>query len=362
MPQKSKRQVHSTAISYAFLRKRGLESEHFSGSSEGGFDVDTTDSSQERSSKFQDKITGDDMSDLFEHCKLRCPVKYLSVLVYMTLRKFGVSWINCDNFLRQMGAFTVETSHKWTEVFISGDLDEFQGENHGGRYFSEFYDFFPELEDAAKQYTLERCSEKSASFTVVDLAKFIDKKFYETTNIIKDPESPLIRSLSSCRLDLRRWGARYNKNSQRPYFEGHERIDVVDHLQQFINYFLDRKDFYYTVTDDDKPLWKLSTQTPPCILIFHDESTFKSGEVSAKRWFFGEEAPFHSKRRGRSNMVSDFLVQHNSGPFFSLSQSEYEKALAKHPQLDGDLLVNHFSFLNPMLMRFSCVFFQLIQI
>jgi hypothetical protein len=77
------------------------------------------------------------------------------------------------------------------------------------------------------------------------------------------------------------------------------------------------------------------------LILVHDESTFKCGEVSAKRWFFGEEAPFHSKGRGRSNMISDFLVQHPSAPFFSLSESEYQKALVKYPQLDSEFLINH---------------------
>lgn len=74
-------------------------------------------------------------------------------------------------------------------------------------------------------------------------------------------------------------------------------------------------------------------------ILVHDESTFKSGEVSAKRWFFGDEAPFHSKGRGRSNMVSDFIVQHESGPFFTLSPQEYQKAVVKYPQLEGELLL-----------------------
>lgn len=82
-----------------------------------------------------------------------------------------------------------------------------------------------------------------------------------------EPGSPLIRSLPACQLDLRRWGARFKKNSQRPYFEGHERTDVVDHRQQFINYFLERKDFYYTVTEGDKPTWEIPSQNPPSILI-----------------------------------------------------------------------------------------------
>ncbi len=35
-------------------------------------------------------------------------------------------------------------------------------------------------------------------------------------------------------------------------------------------------------------------------------------------------------------MVSDFVIAHESGPFFSLSQNEYQKALFKYPQLDGE--------------------------
>ncbi|CAF1621799.1 unnamed protein product, partial [Didymodactylos carnosus] len=58
----------------------------------------------------------------------------------------------------------------------------------------------------------------------------------------------------------------------------------------------------------------------------HDESTFRSGEVSPKRWFFRENTPFFSKGRGRSHMILDFLVQHPSGPFFELSEDERKEA------------------------------------
>ena len=32
-------------------------------------------------------------------------------------------------------------------------------------------------------------------------------------------------------------------------------------------------------------------------------------------------------------MVSDFLVQHPSGPFFGLTKAEWEKAIQKYPEL-----------------------------
>ena len=71
------------------------------------------------------------------------------------------------------------------------------------------------------------------------------------------------------------------------------------------------------------------------ICLVHDESTFKSGEVSAKRWFFGDYAPFHSKGRGKSNMFSDFMMQHLAGPFFQLGESEYKGAVDKYPELEA---------------------------
>jgi hypothetical protein len=114
---------------------------------------------------------------------------------------------------------------------------------------------------------------------------------------------------------------------------GHERDDVVNHRDKFIDYFLSRKNHYYTLTDDETPAWISPTQRP-CILMCHDESTFRSGEVSAKRWIMNDSGAFFSKGRGRSYMVSDFLVQHPSGPFFSLNDIEWNEAIKKYPSLD----------------------------
>ncbi|CAF1539367.1 unnamed protein product, partial [Rotaria sp. Silwood1] len=185
-----------------------------------------------------------------------------------------------------------------------------------GKQTDSFYDTFPEIEVDARAFVVEKCSQKSADFKALDLAQFIDDKYYELIGIQRQAGDDFIRSERICRLDLRRWGAKFEANSQRPYFEGHERDDVVKHRNEFINYFLARKDSYYTITDGDQPMWNMPTQNPHRILIFHDESTFRSGDVSPKRWFFSENTPFFSKGRGRSHMVSDFLVQHPSGPFF----------------------------------------------
>ena len=77
------------------------------------------------------------------------------------------------------------------------------------------------------------------------------------------------------------------------------------------------------------------------ISLVHDESTFRSGEVSPKRWFFKENTPFFSKGRGRSHMVSDFLVQHPSGLFFQLNEDEWRQTAAKYKTLIIDRDVSY---------------------
>ena len=45
------------------------------------------------------------------------------------------------------------------------------------------------------------------------------------------------------------------------------------------------------------------------------------------------QTSFFSKGQGRSHMLSDFLVEHPSGPFFSLSEAEFKRACRKYPSL-----------------------------
>ncbi|CAF1537526.1 unnamed protein product, partial [Rotaria sp. Silwood1] len=278
---------------------------------------------------FLEKLDLPSIGDLFGLCKNECGSRKLTTLLYIILRFLGHQWRNIDDIFRQIGAYRCETAHKWAEIFLSGDFETFIDDDRGGKTSDSFYDTFPELEVEAKSFVADACGRKSADFTVSDLAKFIDNRYYEITQTSKT-EDQLIRSETSCRVDLRRWGAKFDKNNQRPYFEGHERPDVVVHREQFISYFLKRKDHYYTIQDDDMATWQTPTKKP-CILIFHDESTFRSGDVSHKRWIINEQASFFSKGKGRSRMISDFLVCHPSGPFFSLSESEFEEASKAYP-------------------------------
>ncbi|CAF4049009.1 unnamed protein product [Rotaria sp. Silwood1] len=338
MPKKNRR----TLLCESFLKQRyssetlGNESED--STSEEGEEMETELNNINIEDKekidFDKPIFLNDIGDIFQLCKASCPLKYLSVLVYTTLRHVGLNWQQCDDILRPMGSLLSETSQKHTEAFLFGDFKDFTSEHRGGKHTSAFFDDFPEIETEAKVYTLTRCSDKAANFSINDLARFIDEKYYETTGTTKPKDSELIRSEASVRLDLRRWGATFRENGARPYWEGHERADVVKSRETFINYFLDNKQSYYTVNDNENlPGWIKPEKKPGRILIFHDESTFRSGEIASRRWFYGDQAPFYSKGRGRSNMVSDFVVQHHSGPYFNLSEKEMKRAVKKYPQL-----------------------------
>ena len=271
MPKKSKRKSHSDkALSERWSGKSSEElpevrkEEEFENVVD--MEVDDKESDDEGGEgSFKDKLDLSTIGDLFHMCKRLCGSRKLSVLVYMILRHLGHSWQQVDDLLHTFGAYRCRTAHKWAEVFLTNDLDAFDEEGRGGKHCDSFYDIFPELETEAKAFAIECCSRKSADFTAVDLANFVDKKFYELIQTTK-ASTVLVRSVESCRLDLRTWGAKFEPNSQRPYFEGHERPDVVTHREQFISHFLQRKDHYYTITNDDQPMWNIPTKKP-CVLI-----------------------------------------------------------------------------------------------
>lgn len=219
---------------------------------------------------FLQKSILDDIGDLFSFCKQQINTRFISVLLYITLRHFGHSWRQISSFMGAVGGMTVETAHKWSIILLNNDFEEFINDGRGGKHSDTFYDTYPEIKLQAKQFVFEECMKKEASFTAATLAKFIDDRFYEITDS-KKVDSNFIRSIASCKLDLRLFGAKFKPNAGRPYFLGHERDDVVQHRKEFVKYFMENINHFYTVTEDDKPKWKKPTGEPViliCIFFF----------------------------------------------------------------------------------------------
>jgi hypothetical protein len=141
-------------------------------------------------------------------------------------------------------------------------------------------------------WSIVQTSDKSSKFSPLDLAIYITDIFKTTYEV--DVGDDYVRSVSSCKRDLIKWGFYLGDNSNRPYYEGHEREDVVLARKDFVEYFNSRKHLYYTLTNnpDDKndcewiiPM-KQEDGSRRVALFSHDESTYRRGEVSKKKMVF----------------------------------------------------------------------------
>ncbi|CAF5034990.1 unnamed protein product, partial [Rotaria socialis] len=103
-----------------------------------------------------------------------------------------------------IGGTTIKTCHKWANNLVNKDFDEFTIDERGGKRSDSFWDCCPDLELEAKQFVYQECSKTEAAFTVETLARFIGQRFYELNNL-KKIDQQLVRSVESCRLDLRRF-------------------------------------------------------------------------------------------------------------------------------------------------------------
>ncbi|CAF1128623.1 unnamed protein product, partial [Brachionus calyciflorus] len=222
------------------------------------------------------------IAEILEFCLDRhCNKRNLSVLIFSILRNFSVTFRDAELFLSQINCMSDKSAAKQLFKFKTEPLVD--------------------LVEDGRELT------KSS-----------------------DSVNNLIRSERMVRNDLKAWGYEYKRNSKRPYFLGHERQDVVNDRNQLIDYFVNRKEDYYKINEN---LEWIFPEDKPTILIFHDESTFRSCEQYHSRWLEKGYEPFLNKGRGRSLMISDFLVSHPSSPFFFLAEEQWNRATKKYPSL-----------------------------
>ncbi|CAF1492275.1 unnamed protein product [Didymodactylos carnosus] len=277
-------------------------------------DEDYSPPPEDGTNEFSNKEILSVIGDLFTLCSQQCSRQYLSTLLYMLLRYVNMPWRECDKIFRVSGSMRCQSASEWAQLYLN-DFEEFTAEHRGGKPTDSFWDVFQSLEVESRAFVVEEYSKKSSAFKTADLAAFIDQRYYEI-NSLKKTTDELIRSVEMCRLDkgekayfyMKRWGARNEENKNRSYFEGHERPDVVKHRNEFVQYFLMRKNNYYTLSDDEDPQWVKPTTSDP---ISHDESTFRSGEISPRRWIIDDCARLFNKGHDRSQM-------HGPAPFVAI--------------------------------------------
>ena len=119
------------------------------------------------------------------------------------------------------------------------------------------------------------------------------------------------------------------------YFDGHERVDVVEYRKLYLRKLeiLEATHAPPPPSSDDpiRVRREEDESKKKLVLIYHDESTFHSND--AQGWLWAEEGkqPIRPKGQGRGLMVSDFIDEHSG--YLALSDQEYEDARANHSGL-----------------------------
>ncbi|CAF3320169.1 unnamed protein product [Rotaria socialis] len=80
---------------------------------------------------FKDKMKISDIADIYELCKGYCNTRYLSVLIYLTLRDFNVSCQDTDAFLKSHDGLTFRSGDVRQRRWFIGDSAPFFSKGHG---------------------------------------------------------------------------------------------------------------------------------------------------------------------------------------------------------------------------------------
>jgi len=182
--------------------------------------------------------------------------RIFSVIIYLILSKCNVKYVEKREILQVLNLLTIQRCEIWIKTLREEeDLTCITRDLRGNYKRNLFYELYPDLEQEAKAFAIEKLSQKKCSFKIIDLANFVNDRFKELygsglADEDSDDKNKLIRSVESIRCDLIRWGAVYDANKKRPYFEGHERDDVVKSRKEFCKYFIENKNLYYNSLRD----------------------------------------------------------------------------------------------------------------
>jgi len=260
-----------------------------------------------------------------------------STIIYMLIRHFNSGYSEAKKVLEKLNCASIVTTHRWALTISETDEPcSILTDKRGGNQANTFYENFPEIEISARAFAIEETSKKNCEFSIQKLSQFITDQYkkLELKDHVELEEFQQIRSESSIRLDMAKWGAKWCKNTKKPYFIGHEREDVVQSRRKLVDFFIKNKHRFYQQSGDDEPEWVEPSEDDPMIILTHDECTSNAGEQQSSKWSFDFNAPFYDKSRGRSRMLSYFLCQHKYCGLFKLSEEEWENASNQYPELE----------------------------
>ena len=155
--------------------------------------------------------------------------RLFAVIIYMCLKLSGISRKQIDCMMQLLGTYRCETAHYYAIKFINEDE-----ENRGGYRREDIFDIYPTLKDYIKGYTIQKVSERNSKFTIQTLRNFAVNKPKEYTDNIDINFNNSVISERMLNTLLFSWGFYWGKNKARPFFNGHERSDVIVLRENFV--------------------------------------------------------------------------------------------------------------------------------
>ncbi|CAF1647646.1 unnamed protein product, partial [Didymodactylos carnosus] len=180
---KSKRRTRSETFGFKKRSSSSYYEEPPKSSSEDEFILNLQ---QDKDIDFSSADVLSKVSEVMEFLKQTSSTKCLSVLLYMSLRRFNITYRDTDAFLAEVGGYRAQACHRQTDRLLNYGFDRFVASARGGKRGDSFWDVYSDMEAAARDFAIQGCMRKAASFTVEELADYIDTKYREIHGLPKD--------------------------------------------------------------------------------------------------------------------------------------------------------------------------------
>jgi hypothetical protein len=145
------------------------------------------------------------------------------------------------------------------------------------------------------------------NITVSGFKAYVEQEVFSSVGI----ESKKTISDNTARAWLKHFGWKFRVERKDVYYDGHERPDVIEYRQDFLNEMLELEKWMPKPLNDvmilEEPI--LDVNEKRHILITHDESVFYANDGKKTFWGPAGHQPLRKKGAGLSLHVSDFLTE-----------------------------------------------------
>lgn len=235
-------------------------------------------------------------------------VRYMSLHRYFFLVKSGMHKMTASSiasalFPARSVPYQSRNVRKWAQFFLEHRSLPHHRQGKHIKADSLIYE-----EDVASHCRRFLKSQVNDSITGRSFANWVNDKLHLETGL---PNPVLICERTAIRW-LHHLGMDYLKYAKGLYIDGHERPDVIQYRDAFLQRMAEHEKFFFRYCGDDMNTITAPILQPdqrPRILVTHDESCFSSHDGKATIWLDANDRPLRPKGQGRSIMVSEFICE-----------------------------------------------------